>query len=376
MISGRSIKNFLFEYNFENRFSSEFCQQLYAAITGCSFYYFKETTNHYYPDTAPDYDFEPSRLKRLERRVEIWNKLDETFGLKDLEESYKLFEDNNSKRLFIMRILNNIDDQPLVRFPIFYSKQFQDVAKIALLADESKTIKPWYNVLKLVRFPLHKLGIDITLWGNPMGIFIEFMLDQYRYKDIVYIKDGDNVLDAGGCYGDTALHFASQTSGKIYTFEFIKENIEVFHMNMELNPKYKDRITLVERPLGNTSGEKLYAVFNGPGTSILDHKVEGALEYSSITIDDFVKENNFERIDFMKFDIEGSEENALKGASETIRKFKPKLAICGYHKKDDLVVLPKLMKKLVPEYSLYLDHHTINATETVIYAAVPGDNFT
>ena len=69
-------------------------------------------------------------------------------------------------------------------------------------------------------------------------------------------------------------------------------------------------------------------------------------------------------------DIEGSEEAALKGAIKTIKKHKPKLAICAYHKPDDLCVLPQLIKSMVPEYKLYLDHYTINFTETVLYAKV------
>ncbi|WP_319543113.1 FkbM family methyltransferase [uncultured Pseudodesulfovibrio sp.] len=371
MISIPSIKAFLFELNFESRHPSLFCQRLYALIAGCSFYHFDETSyEHYRPEEVPDYALERSYFKRQKRRVAIWKKIDAAFGLEKLEAAYEMFDDERSKHLFLLRILNNVYDRLLVRFPLFYSKQYQKLSKIAALADETEAVSLWNGLLTFMKYPLRKIGVDLTLWGGPDGIFIEFLLDQYSYKDIVSIEDGDNIIDGGACYGDTALHFATQTSGQIYSFEFMRENVELFHKNMELNPKYKDRVTLVERPLGARSDEKLYAVFNGPGTSISDKKTDGAVEFSSITIDDFVKENGVEKIDFIKFDIEGSEENALRGATETIRKFKPKLAICGYHKKDDLIVLPKLIKELLPEYSLYLDHHTINNTETVIYAAV------
>jgi len=63
--------------------------------------------------------------------------------------------------------------------------------------------------------------------------------------------------------------------------------------------------------------------------------------------------------------------NALIGASETIQKFKPKLAICAYHKGDDLITLPQFIRSLDPNYKLYLRHCTPTWAETVLYAEHP-----
>ena len=75
-----------------------------------------------------------------------------------------------------------------------------------------------------------------------------------------------------------------------------------------------------------------------------------------------------ERVTFIKMDVEGSELEALKGARRTIVRDKPKLAICIYHKPEDMLTLPWYIKSLVPEYKLYLRHHSVMATETVLYA--------
>ena len=75
-----------------------------------------------------------------------------------------------------------------------------------------------------------------------------------------------------------------------------------------------------------------------------------------------------ERVSLVKMDIEGSEAAAIKGCEKLIKKYKPALAICVYHKVTDLWELPLLIKSFVPEYKLYLRHHSKTQIETVLYA--------
>jgi len=70
-------------------------------------------------------------------------------------------------------------------------------------------------------------------------------------------------------------------------------------------------------------------------------------------------------------DVEGSEENVIKGAANTIAHDRPKLAICLYHKLDDFVRLPLLINDIASKhpYKLYIKQHScITAIETVLYA--------
>ena len=67
-------------------------------------------------------------------------------------------------------------------------------------------------------------------------------------------------------------------------------------------------------------------------------------------------------------DIEGAEMEALKGAESIIKSQKPKLAICVYHKEQDMTEIPIFIKKLVPEYKLFMRHYSNDAGETVLYA--------
>lgn len=66
-------------------------------------------------------------------------------------------------------------------------------------------------------------------------------------------------------------------------------------------------------------------------------------------------------------DIEGAGESALRGCAETIKKYKPKLAICVYHKPEDIFEITEYILYLNPDYKLWLRHYTNLVNETVLY---------
>lgn len=59
----------------------------------------------------------------------------------------------------------------------------------------------------------------------------------------------------------------------------------------------------------------------------------------------------------LKFDVEGSEREALTGAKETILKYRPKLILSVYHRVEDLLELPLKIHEMNGGYKLYLRHH-------------------
>jgi hypothetical protein len=58
-------------------------------------------------------------------------------------------------------------------------------------------------------------------------------------------------------------------------------------------------------------------------------------------------------VDFIKMDIEGAERNAVLGAKETLRKFKPRMALCVYHRRNDPAAIPRAVFDLASGYHLY-----------------------
>lgn len=60
------------------------------------------------------------------------------------------------------------------------------------------------------------------------------------------------------------------------------------------------------------------------------------------------------RLDYIKYDVEGSEAAALRGSKEVIQGFTPALLVSLYHRSEDLFELPLLIRLLNPDYRFYL----------------------
>ena len=218
------------------------------------------------------------------------------------------------------------------------------------------------------------VGGDIHMHTHPSGLLTQFILEQYAYKRGVTIRaqPHDIVLDLGACWGDTALYFADCVGpqGLVYSFEYSPENIEIFQENMKINPTLSESIKLITRAAWDVSGMSLGFSPTGPSTSIIEsrQRMEPTEKAITLTIDDFVRENNLGRVDFIKLDVEGAELKALKGAEATLRSCKPKLAVALYHSLEDFIDIPGYLADLDLGYSFYMDHFTIHKTETMLFA--------
>ncbi len=74
------------------------------------------------------------------------------------------------------------------------------------------------------------------------------------------------------------------------------------------------------------------------------------------------------RADYLKFDVEGHEIEALRGATALVQRNRPILAIAGYHRWDDLWRIPAWIASLGLDYRLSFRIHTHNSFEAVFYA--------
>lgn len=116
--------------------------------------------------------------------------------------------------------------------------------------------------------------------------------------------------------------------------------------------------------LSDVAAELHFSVDSGAASAVTDGG--GALVHVQ-ALDEVL---STESVNFIKLDVEGHERQALLGARATIQRCRPVLAICAYHRWDDLWRLPTLVRELLPEYRLRLDTHQHNSFDTVLYAFI------
>ncbi len=290
-----------------------------------------------------------------------------------LNDVYLLLADEESKDWLVNLIAYKILGHERVKLPTnneTYSS-FRKKQSLYFNTDVFMDVTFLSGKKKIFLADLSNMGFDIKLYSG--GLVHIFMTQQYNYKNLVMAESGDVVLDCGACHGDTALYFANRVgeTGKVFSFEFIPNNIVVFNENLALNPKLQGIVELVEAPLWEKSGSDVYFQDLGPASTVQFHEFDGHDDtMKTKSIDDFYEEKRLKEIDFIKMDIEGAEPYALRGGENTIRKHKPKLAIASYHSLDDFVNIPLWIDNLGLGYKLYLSHSTIHWEETVVFAKV------
>ncbi|SJZ43761.1 FkbM family methyltransferase [Selenihalanaerobacter shriftii] len=187
--------------------------------------------------------------------------------------------------------------------------------------------------------------------------------DQYFDKDIIHLNENEVFCDCGSYNGDTLETFITLSDNKYKKYIAIEADKDIYG---ELNKRVEDNgYKNVETYNIACWNRKKVLKFQSAQTA--GHVTEnGDFSVQADTLNNILKD---EEVSFLKMDIEGAEEMALKGASRVVGEIKPILAICLYHSLKDYYKLPLIIKNLNFEYKLFIRHYTdMVDTETVCYA--------
>jgi len=195
----------------------------------------------------------------------------------------------------------------------------------------------------------------------------------YAIPEFNKISNENIMVDCGAYVGDSLECFIYKNCGilrKIYAFEPGRRQFNAlkFRCNRLINEWALDEGQIVLENLG--VGEKTLKQVElnfADATASRNSNIGFDMQtIDMISLDNYFSDLN-ERITYIKADIEGFEMEMLKGAQNIIKKYKPNLAICVYHKPLDLIKIPEYIKSLVPEYRMSLRHHSVLDEETVLY---------
>lgn len=193
---------------------------------------------------------------------------------------------------------------------------------------------------------------------------------QYFPEGIIVNELDEVYVDCGAYTGDNIMDFVNYSKGnfrKYYAFELSRKNYLELKKNVSENwAKYTDRFVLENKGVSDSTGVIKYEEHD-EGSKM---GAEGTVDGEVIALDDYFSPE--EKVTFIKMDIEGAEMHALQGTRRIISGNLPKLAVCIYHKPQDLWEIPLFIKRNWNQYNIFIRHHTDLLNETVCYAVPRG----
>jgi FkbM family methyltransferase len=185
------------------------------------------------------------------------------------------------------------------------------------------------------------------------------------------VEEGDVVFDVGAHMGFFSYHAKLCGARAIYAFEpnphvreiLMKHKLlwRFFDLNIYEFALYSEEreldLSIPENPLASI------ATVNREGTVLEKFRYRAEIRVVATTIDNFIKRNAIPHVDFIKIDAEGSEREILRGAKQTIREFRPKIAVSAYHRPDDGRAIPEIVLSVREDYKF----KSVNKGERVLF---------
>ncbi len=323
--------------------------------------YALENIRRYFPKADIRY-FVDDNLIRNNSRVENVEVVSLADAVEHLGKNFYILITN----FYVTKVLRRIEEYGFNLEKVFFNSEIliQDIDE-KYVTDNIEKLRSVYEMLCDYQSKLiYKTMIEAHYTRNIDVLSRTCGTIQYfSEQDILNFGTEEVFVDAGAFDGDTVEQFINVTGGKykyIYAFEPDTENFK----NLK-KKNLPNNIKIFNAGLFNKTDILCFSANKG-GSSKVQSDGENKIQvyrFDELNIPD-------REVSFVKMDIEGSELKALKGMEQTILKYKPKLAICIYHKFEDLWELPLYIKKLVPEYKLYIRNYTTYLDEIVLYATI------
>ncbi|MBE6530070.1 MAG: FkbM family methyltransferase [Ruminococcaceae bacterium] len=195
-------------------------------------------------------------------------------------------------------------------------------------------------------------------WTGDIAYLLKAVSDPDEIsKNILRPETIRTYADLGAYTGDTIQKLAQVAPNltKVFALEPDPRNYRKLAAFAETETRFS--IDPIEAAAWNAETELLFDGSGNRNSGALSNR-SAALEtrpakirpVRALPLDDFVASSP---VDFIKYDVEGSEREALEGSCKTILHSFPKLMVSVYHRVDDFFALPLFVKEFFPAYNRF-----------------------
>lgn len=184
--------------------------------------------------------------------------------------------------------------------------------------------------------------------SGKINYLLECESDRGEVFKLLDLNNNESFLDLGAFTGDTVQEFLNYTNGYDY-ITALEPDTRNFKRLCQNTADIKS-INCINAAATNKVGEIMLSANHSRGNSSNGKTVA----VKGLTVDYLSQERLFTLI---KADVEGDELNALEGALELIKGYKPKMHVACYHTAYDLFEIPLKVLEINPNYKIYLRRH-------------------
>ncbi len=210
-----------------------------------------------------------------------------------------------------------------------------DAARALLCDEESRRI--------------YDLVLSYKLTGNVSYLFEAENSKDEVYRSILGAENFRNTVDAGAYNGDTARELA-EYAPHLEAIVALEPDRRNFRKLSEYAENEKRFSVAVYNNAAWDKSEELIFDASGNRNAGINPTAKKTVSVMGTSIDSLVPNGT----DYIKYDVEGAEREALLGSRETIKKYRPALLVSAYHRSEDIFELPLMIHELEPSYRLYL----------------------
>lgn len=205
---------------------------------------------------------------------------------------------------------------------------------------------------------MYRMTLDSSFVDMAYKISIQCGKQDFDKVITDRINDEFTFCDVGGYDGTTTEQYLQlqPNANKVFFFEPDRKVMEKAQKKLQT---YK-QINYINAAIGEKNATGYLCAIGGGASTVAQ---DGDYEIKIVSLDQYVQNSNT----YIKMDIEGYEEQAIVGAENAIRTYRPLLGISLYHLPGDIHKLTRKILSYHQDYRLYVRHYTLSYADTLGY---------